>query len=101
MTNIKEQKAIILASLYNKAICPGSMALLAYRPGHVMTRAEAQELLGATPNLYFDYVNGRVLKVSLRPDYLEDLDFRLYDRDNGPGSGYEAAQDALSKEWEE
>lgn len=97
MTNIQKHKAAILASLYNKAMCPGNMALIAYHPDHIMTTAEAQTLLDATPSLYFDYIRGRVLKVRLSGDFLEDLDFRLYDRDNGPCAGYMAALDALTK----
>jgi hypothetical protein len=34
--------------------------------------------------LYFDYLNGRVLKVDLEGD---ELDTRLYDRDVGEGAG--------------
>jgi hypothetical protein len=36
---------------------------------------------------YFDYLQGRVMKVSLEGD---ELDARLYDRDNGEGAAAEA-----------
>jgi hypothetical protein len=42
------------------------------------------------PNLRFDYLFGRVMKVNLNGNSFEE---RLYDRDNGPG----AAQDAVER----
>jgi hypothetical protein len=99
ITDIKHKKAIILAALYNNAMCPGAMALFAFEPGHVMTETEAQKIIDDLPadRLYFDYLKGRVMKINLSPVTLEALDFRLYDRDNGIGAGYNTALEALTK----
>jgi len=74
-------KAKILASLYNNSI-PLGLGILHYTPQD-MTEDEAQKLLDETPNKYFDYVQGRVMKVDLSKD---ELDPWLYDRDNGQGA---------------
>jgi hypothetical protein len=53
-----------------------------------MTIDDAQALVdSAGPDLYFDYVDGRCLKIDLRGDA---LDPRLYDRDNGEGAAARA-----------
>lgn len=73
-------KADVLAALYNNSR-PQGMGFLQAVPG-IMTRGEAEELLNQ--GTYFDYVNGRVLKVNLE----SDVEFReyLYDRDLGSGA---------------
>jgi hypothetical protein len=82
-------KAKLLASLYNRAR-PQGMGFLQYDPKD-MTIEEAQKIIDElTMNgyrLYFDYLKGRVMKVNLSKDM---LDPSLYDRDNGPGSAFEA-----------
>lgn len=77
-------KADVLAALYNGSRAQG-MAFLQYedRP---MTKKEAEELLKRSD--YFDYLKGRVMKVSLRGD--KELNEFLYDRDNGPGAAEQA-----------
>lgn len=47
-----------------------------------MTTEEAEEFLKQTT--YFDYLKGRVMKVSLSSD--TEFEEWLYDRDNGQGS---------------
>ena len=54
-----------------------------------MSTSEAQKLLNAKQT-YFDYVKGRVMKVSLDKDTFDPW---LYDRDNGDG----AALDVINK----
>ena len=73
-------KAKILAALYNNS-SPQGMGWLQATPED-MTEAEAQELLDQGET-YFDYLNGRVMKVNLSGD---DLSPNLYDRDNGEGA---------------
>lgn len=73
-------KADVLAALYN-ASRPQGMGFMHYDPT-VMTRAEAELLLQQYP--YFDYLKGRVMKVSLKSD--TEFDERFYDRDNGDGA---------------
>lgn len=88
-------KAAVLAALYNNARTQG-MASLNYKPDHVMTEEEAQEIIddwGET--LYFDYLYGRVLKVDLT--FNTSFDEWLYDRDNGVGR----AQRVINKLREE
>jgi hypothetical protein len=70
-------KAKVLAALYN-ASKPQGLGFLHYDP-RLITEAEAQALLDEGQT-YFDYVHGRVMKVSLSGD---ELSTRLYNRDNG------------------
>lgn len=81
----KLDKADVLTALYNNSR-PLGLGFLHATPGD-MTRAEAQGYLDEYT--YFNYLKGRVMKVELGGD---ELDPRLYDRDNGRG----AAQAALS-----
>ncbi len=76
-------KAAVLAALYNRAQTQG-IAALQYRM-ETMPLAEARTILGRQTS--FDYLKGRVLKIDLSGD---ELDTRLYDRDNGPGAAAEA-----------
>jgi hypothetical protein len=75
-------KAEVLMALYNRAR-PQRMGFLHYTPTP-LAKEEAQQLLAGSN--YFDYLNGRVMKVSLEGD---ELDPRLYDRDNGSGAAAE------------
>jgi len=79
-------KAEILAALYNQAQ-PQGMGFMHHTPTD-MTTEEAQEILD-TGQTYFDYVQGRVMKVDLGKDILWT---GLYDRDNGHGAAYRAIQ---------
>jgi len=79
-------KAEVLMALYNRARTHGN-GFMRYEP-KPMTVEEARAIIAANPFLSFDYVKGRVLKVDLRGN---EVDTRLYNRDNGP----EAAEDAL------
>lgn len=83
-------KAAVLAALYN-ASRPKGMGFLHAKPGD-MSEAEAAKLL--KEQTYFDYLRGRVMKVDLSGDELEE---RLYDRDNGYGAAYHAIAHLLKK----
>ena len=78
-------RALVLAALYNASKCQG-MGFFSYNP-KPMTEEEAQKILDAG-HRYFDYLKGRVMKV----DLTDDVDFFLYDRDNGNGAGYRACK---------
>lgn len=78
-------KAEVLAALYN-ASRPLGMGFMHYDP-KPMTKEEAADFL--SHGTYFDYLKGRIMKIDLSRD---ELDPRLYDRDNGPG----AAEKAIS-----
>jgi len=81
----KYDKAEVLAILYMYAK-PQGLGIFHYE-SKPMTKEEAQELLNETT--YFDYLKGRVMKVNLSGN---ELDPRLYDRDNGE----RAAERAIS-----
>ena len=72
-------KAELLAALYNRSR-PQGLGFLQASPKD-MTKEEAAELL--QHQTYFDYLHGRVMKVSLKGD---SLDPYLYDRDLGCGA---------------
>ena len=93
-------KAEVLAELWNHSHCQG-MSFLGAIPGHNhMTVEEAQELIDQRTSLYFDYVEGRVIKVDLRDDEPE-FDERLYDRDCGAGMAQVAVNTAYNNHKEE
>lgn len=86
MVSIKGlSKAAVLAALYNHSQ-PLGLGILQYTPED-MTEQEAQALLDQRGYFYFDYLKGRVMKVDIGSD---ELDERLYDRDNGPGAAQRA-----------
>jgi len=72
-------KAAVLAALYNGSK-PQGMGFLKFTP-EPMTEEEAQNILDQRrDHRYFDYLNGRVMKVHLEGDEFNPV---LYDRDNG------------------
>lgn len=90
--NIKSMdKARILKALYNRSQ-PYGLGMLQFVPVP-MTTAEAQKIIDEG-NLYFDYLKGRVMKVSLAGD---DMRTDLYNRDNGEG----AAERAIAEEFKQ
>ena len=76
-------KADVLAALYN-ASKPQGMGFMHYDP-KPMTREEAEALL--EQGTHFDYLAGRVMKVDLSKDELNEWG---YDRDNGQGAAERA-----------
>lgn len=72
-------KASVLAALYNNSKVQGRGILQAINKP--MSESEAEELL--TQDTYFDYLHGKVMKIDLSRD---ELDTRLYNRDNGNGA---------------
>lgn len=71
-------KAAVLAALYN-ASKPQGMGFMHY-DAKPMTSEEAQQLLDADPRQCFDYLKGRVMKISLNKD---EVNTWGYNRDNG------------------
>lgn len=78
-------KGAVLAALYNASRVQG-MGFLNAKPG-AMTVSEAEGILNQTPDAYFDYLYGKIMKVDLSKDTLNP---RLYDRDNGQGAALRA-----------
>lgn len=76
-------KAEVLAALFN-ASHPQGWGWL-HASSEAMTAEQAKALIDARGGeLYFDYIQGRVIKVNLASDTA--FDSSLYDRDNGYGS---------------
>lgn len=86
----KLDKAEVLAALYNSSKQQG-MGFMHARGREPMTVEEARVELEAAGQFgsYFDYLHGRVMKVSLREDVLRT---GLYDRDNGDGAAARALE---------
>lgn len=83
-----KNKAQILAALYNASKVQG-MGFLQQKVGQ-MSESEAAELLKS--NKDFDYLHGKVMKIDLSGD---ELNPRLYDRDNGDGAAERALKHLL------
>lgn len=85
--NIDElDRAAVLAALFNASRQQGR-GFLDERGRQPLTVDRAREILvDAGPDAQFDYLMGRVLKISL-PVGATEVDCRLYDRDNGPDAG--------------
>lgn len=91
--NIKGlNKATVLAALFNTSRQQG-MGFLDTRGAKPMTEEDAATVI-QEQGLYFDYLRGRVMKVDLSGDELEP---RLYDRDNGEGAAERALASTLTK----
>lgn len=74
-----KDKAEVLAALYNNSH-PHGLGFLEYNP-QPMTINQARELLNHTT--YFDYLYGRVMKISLEGNIVHTWG---YNRDNGDGA---------------
>ncbi len=85
MVNIKGlDKAEVLMALYNRAK-PQGASFLHYAP-NPLSKEEAITLLKT--HTYFDYVQGRVMKVDLKSNV--EFEEYLYDRDNGDSAAASA-----------
>ena len=85
-------KAEVLAALYNGSRQQG-MGFLQTRGAEGMTVEQAREELASNERGYFDYLHGRVMKISLRG---EELNTALYNRDNGQGAAESIIEDLRS-----
>ncbi len=75
-------KKSVLKALYASAK-PLGMGIMHFKAGD-LPDDEADALIGAEPGyLYFDYLNGRLMKVDITGDSFSP---DLYDRDNGHGA---------------
>lgn len=89
----KMDKAEVLAKLYNASKAQG-MGMLQFVPGD-MSVEEAREFLKKGTNdlgfrtvpMRFDYLQGRVMKVDLSGEQINE---QLYDRDLGEGAAARA-----------
>ena len=100
MVNIKDlNKAEVLFALWHASHAQG-MSFMGL-PTTNFTIERAKEWVDDTPNMYFDYVDGHVIKCDISGD---EFDERLYDRDCGKGAAAKAIKnlrefgvDALAK----
>ena len=83
-------KAEVLAALYNASHQQG-MGILHARGAREMTPEEAEVELQESWNEYFEYLHGRVMKISLQKN---EVNTQGYNRDNGEGAA-ERAVDQL------
>lgn len=83
-------KARVLKALHDHSRAQG-LSFLGLRD-RGLTIEECRDLLAE--QTYFDYLHGKVMKVDLSGDRLDE---RLYDRDNGPGAAEYAILDEFSK----
>ena len=74
----------VLAALYNNSRSQG-LGFIHAQSGD-MTEKQADALL--SKGKYFDYLQGRVMKVDLADS--DEFEERLYDRDLGPGAAQRA-----------
>ena len=79
----KLNKGEVLAALYNNSM-PLGMGILHFTPED-MTKEQGEELLKS--QTYFNYLQGRVMKVDLSKD---EFSPHLYDRNNGEGAAQRA-----------
>ena len=94
MINIKGlNKAEVLQVLFNNSKIQGfnvqmvEMGLM--KKPQDMTKEHAQAILdNFKGEKYFDYLDGKVMKIDLTKD--DEFEERLYDRDNGVGSAQKA-----------
>ena len=80
----------VLAALYNRAV-PARMGFLAFDP-KPMTAEEGEALLAEQAkyrSAYFDYVNGRRMKVEIKGD---EIDVERYEQNSGLGAATEAIE---------
>lgn len=94
MVNTKGlNKAEVLSVLFNNSKVQGFNAQMVEmgimeKPKN-MTKEEAQSILDRMgKKKYFDYLNGKVMKIDLTSD--DEFEEWMYDRDNGKGSAEKA-----------
>ncbi len=95
MVNIKGMnKAEVLLALWKASQMQG-MSFLGFLASGELTLSQARKEIqerkhtsfDGMDSIYFDYLNGKVMKVDLGKD---EFDPRLYDRDNGDGAAQRA-----------
>ena len=93
MINIKGlNKAEVLKALYDSSHCQG-MGRFAAVPDGTVTVEYCKDILRNFDHI--DYLHGRVIKIDFSGD---EIDERLYDRDNGVGAAARAI-DELRNKW--
>ena len=90
ISNLSKPK--VLAALFNAAK-PLGLGFMHYKPEHFMDEVEAAALL--EKQTFFDYHEGRLMKVELDTDVLRTSG---YNRDNGENSAENAIKKAFGLE---
>jgi hypothetical protein len=86
-------KPAVLAALFNASKQQG-MGVLDTRGAQRMTESDAACVID-DQGMHFDYLRGRVMKISIDRDEVET---RLYDRDNGDGAAERAIEPLRAKQ---
>lgn len=86
-------KPAVLAALFNASRQQG-MGFLHTEGASRMTEEDAAAVI-AEQGMYFDYLRGRVMKIGIDGDNIET---RLYDRDNGQGAAERAIEPLRAKQ---
>lgn len=81
------KKAKVLSLLYNGSK-PQGLSFLQNKSS--LSETEAAQIIENSDTKYFDYLHGRVLKIDLSGD---EIDTRLYNRDNGEGAAEKIIDD--------
>ena len=84
-------KAEVLKVLFNNSKVQGFNAMLGLNPPDITTEEAfgiLKEYETKRGEIYFDYLNGKVMKIDLTSD--DEFEEWLYDRDNGEGAAQRA-----------
>ena len=82
-------KADVFLTLFNNAKTPGLGLIAAAMFGPLSIEGAEKIMQDCNEDIYFDYVYGRVMKISLKGD---DIDTRLYNLNNGENAAEKAIQ---------
>lgn len=94
MVSIKGlKKEVVLKALYDGSHLQGLGFLSAISSFSI---EDAEKCIKENPEMHFDYLYGRVLKVDLSEDY---FDPRLYDRDCGEGRAQKQIDKIMKGEY--
>ena len=86
----------VLRALYDAAR-PLGLGILHYTP-ELLSLEEAKTALKEQGSGRFDYFNGRVMKIRIAGNEIDD---RLYDRDNGLGAAFVAIQNLRERKLDD
>jgi len=92
------ERAKALMGLYNntKIVAPMARFTGEYSPSNMTLDEAITYIRGADRGRpFFDYIRGRLIKVTLWDGV--EIDFQFYDRDNGAGAGELAVLDELTR----
>ena len=94
--DVEVDAAALLVALYERAV-PQGLGILQALAVHEMTRERAVLILDeGRSGFWFDYLNGRPIKVRAKDGVIDETSQRLFDRDAGEGQFAKAIAEALA-----